>query len=210
MEIKQSTEKSGETIDRILDAAMAVFSDLGFGSTRVDEIARRAGVNKATIYYHIGNKETLYARVIQRTIKGIANAIKAGVQQAYSPEEKIRIYVRTVVREIGNNPQMPQIMMRELASGGQNLPYVILEDFVSIIGTVTSIIDEGVSNGLFVPTTPFILHMMVIGSVMFFQASTPIRERAGRSAEEISSINEIRAEDFALEIEDIVLRALKK
>ena len=49
--------------DRILDAATEVFAEKGFGETRVDEIAARAGVNKAMLYYHVGGEEALYAAV---------------------------------------------------------------------------------------------------------------------------------------------------
>jgi len=51
--------KRQETTERIISAAMAVFSRDGFNGARVDEIAREAGVNKATLYYHVGDKEAL-------------------------------------------------------------------------------------------------------------------------------------------------------
>ena len=48
-----------ETFDKIMVAAADVFVESGYGGARMDEIAKRAGVNKATIYYNVGNKETL-------------------------------------------------------------------------------------------------------------------------------------------------------
>ena len=58
-------EKRHQTTRRILKAATTIFSEVGFAGARVDEIAKCAGVNKATIYYHIGDKQALYARVIR-------------------------------------------------------------------------------------------------------------------------------------------------
>jgi TetR/AcrR family transcriptional regulator len=52
MRTKILKEKRDESIHRILDAAMEVFAEVGYEGARVDEIAKRAGVNKAMIYYH--------------------------------------------------------------------------------------------------------------------------------------------------------------
>jgi len=52
-------ERLSKTAEKILLAAQAVFAEHGYSGTRMDEIARRAAVNKATIYYQIGDKDTL-------------------------------------------------------------------------------------------------------------------------------------------------------
>ena len=210
MNLSLSTEKRSETVTRILEAAMYVFSEVGFGSTRVDEIARRAGVNKATIYYHIGNKETLYAEVIHGIIGNIADMIAVGIQEAQSPEEKLRTYIRNIARSIDQNPQIPPIMMREIASGGQNFPEVVAKDVARIIGIVTDILDEGVEKGVFIETNPFILHMMVIGAVMFYQASMPIRARLNWIPGRVKQLNTKTTREVAEEIEHLILRAIKR
>ena len=61
-------DRRSQTIDRILKAATKEFSEAGFAGARVDEIANRAGVNKATIYYHIGDKQALYAQVVHHLL----------------------------------------------------------------------------------------------------------------------------------------------
>ena len=53
-----------QTRERIVGAASAIFADKGFAGARVDEIARRAGVNKAMLYYHVGDKQALYTAVL--------------------------------------------------------------------------------------------------------------------------------------------------
>jgi len=208
--LSSSTEKKSETVMRILEAAMSVFSECGFGSTRVDEIARRASVNKATIYYHIGNKETLYAEVIHGIIGNIADTIAVGIQEAQPPEEKLRTYIRNIAHSIDQNPKIPPIMMREIASGGQNFPEVVAKDVARIVGIVTDILDEGVEKGVFVETTPFILHMMVIGAVMFYQASAPIRARMDWIPERVKQLNTKTSREVAEEIEQLILRAIKR
>jgi TetR/AcrR family transcriptional regulator len=48
----------------LLDAATEVFAEDGFAGARVDEIAKRSGVNKALIYAYYGDKEGLYRAVL--------------------------------------------------------------------------------------------------------------------------------------------------
>lgn len=49
----------------ILDAALAVFAERGFRSTRLEEVAEAAGVTKGTIYHYFANKEELLLRAIE-------------------------------------------------------------------------------------------------------------------------------------------------
>jgi len=53
------------TKDRILQAAFAEFSERGFAGARVDEIANRAGANKALLYQYYGDKEALFKHVLE-------------------------------------------------------------------------------------------------------------------------------------------------
>jgi len=73
-------DKAQITQQKILDAATQVFSEKGFYGARVDEIAARAGVNKAMLYYYFKNKEKLFEELINRyreeNAKIIGNLLK--------------------------------------------------------------------------------------------------------------------------------------
>jgi AcrR family transcriptional regulator len=58
-----------ETKDRLLEAAFDEFSKRGFAGARVDEIAARAGANKALIYQYYGDKEALFKHVLECKMK---------------------------------------------------------------------------------------------------------------------------------------------
>jgi AcrR family transcriptional regulator len=53
------------TKDRILEAAFEEFTEKGFSGARVDDIAARAGCNKALLYQHYGDKERLFEHVLE-------------------------------------------------------------------------------------------------------------------------------------------------
>lgn len=61
------TERNPErTKERILDAARREFGEKGLAGARVDEIARRAGVNKRMLYHYFGDKERLWEAILER------------------------------------------------------------------------------------------------------------------------------------------------
>src|SRR5438045_8534002 len=53
---------------QILDAALEVFAERGFAAARLEDIAKRAGLSKGTIYLYFPNKEELFREVIRHTI----------------------------------------------------------------------------------------------------------------------------------------------
>jgi AcrR family transcriptional regulator len=63
----------------ILDAALAVFSESGYHSASIDDIAREAGVSKALIYEHFASKQELYADLIARNARELTQRIGAAL-----------------------------------------------------------------------------------------------------------------------------------
>src|SRR5438105_3263605 len=53
---------------QILEAALAVFGEHGLAAARLDDIAKRAGVSKGTIYLYFPNKEELFREMVRNTV----------------------------------------------------------------------------------------------------------------------------------------------
>ena len=210
MVTKSAESKRDKTIRRILNAAAKIFSEAGFAGARMDEIAKRAKVNKATIYYHIGDKKALYAEVLHNMIGNATEHFMGDLQGNASPKEKLKIYIEGVTHTMDQNPYLAPIMMREQASGGRNLPEVIARDFARIISVVTEILEEGAKQGVFIKTTPFIIHSMVIGGVMFYQSSYPVRSRYTDFPETVKKLGGSVSGEISSEIEKLILKAVKK
>ncbi|MBE7184712.1 MAG: TetR/AcrR family transcriptional regulator [Methylobacterium mesophilicum] len=60
---------------QILDGARSAFQELGYEGTSVDEIARRAGVSKPTLYTHFGDKQALFAASFARECQDYAETL---------------------------------------------------------------------------------------------------------------------------------------
>ena len=207
MSVKKDQKK--DTVRRILDAAAKEFADTGYEGARVDGIAARAGVNKAMIYYHVGDKAELYGRVLGEVFGDLSSRMLESVEAEEAPCDKIRAYVRSLGRAFERHPYLPKIMMREMAGGGKYLPEFVSEDFGKIVRCVAKIIDEGCASGDFVRTDPLVLHLMAAGGLSYLVNTGPVRERHLEAMKEVSAVgSEERPSALAGRIEEIVLRAL--
>src|SRR5215475_15282347 len=76
---KRWTRRKLERPSEILDAAVAVFAEKGFAAARMEDIARKAGVTKGTIYLYFQGKEDVFKSLVRESIgetltANIANA----------------------------------------------------------------------------------------------------------------------------------------
>jgi AcrR family transcriptional regulator len=63
--------------ETILSAALTEFSARGFAATRLDDVARRAGIAKGTIYLYFRDKERLFQELVRTMISPIVGVIEA-------------------------------------------------------------------------------------------------------------------------------------
>lgn len=196
-----------DTRERILAAAAEVFASIGFAGARVDEIAARAGVNKAMLYYHVGDKDKLYATVLTETVDRVPPILRAAIAEADTPAEKLQCVLDTLASLPNSNPHFVPIMLREIASGGATLPDEMLVRMAGIFRVVADVLAEGVKKKAFRKTDPLLTHVTLIGSMLFLVASQPIRERLAK----VAGIEHTQTlEDLARHTGNLMLKGLEK
>ena len=161
----------------LVRAALPLFAERGFAGTTVEAIAGAAGVNKALINYHFGGKQGLFTAIlgdILSVAESRMNPLAAGDRPA---DQRLRDFVRIWAETAAETPEFPAMLMRELIAGGQHLEAGFFARIVAIFGTVRDIIADGVRDGQFRPVDPLLTHLTLVGSLMFFFATEPARER---------------------------------
>ncbi|MBL7034079.1 MAG: TetR family transcriptional regulator [Candidatus Delongbacteria bacterium] len=88
--MKQTPEKADATRRKLLDAAAEVFSRCGFAASRLEDIAREAGVTRGAIYWHFTNKQDLLRNLMQQRTARISEKLKAIYLSELPPVQKLR------------------------------------------------------------------------------------------------------------------------
>ncbi len=130
--------------EEIISAALEVFADRGFAATKLEDVARRAGVTKGTIYLYFENKEALFKALVRQTIvpviekgEALAQSFTGSARDLF--ERLVREYFRLVgetplsgiprlmIAEAGNFPELARFYYEEVVTRGHRLMGSVLE-----------------------------------------------------------------------------------
>ena len=118
-----------ETRQRLLEAAGEVFAERGFRMATVRDICQRAKANLAAVNYHFGDKERLYAAVLQYTFHGAEQyALDLGLGAEATAEERLRAFIRAHLFSLLNEGRPAwhrKLIAREMAEPTQALDAVV-------------------------------------------------------------------------------------
>jgi AcrR family transcriptional regulator len=171
------TRSAPDSRERIMAAASAEFAARGFDGARVDRIAERARFNKAMIYYHFRSKQALYRALLKSMLAGLAARIQPIAASDSTPFEKLDAFVRTLVESGLDRPDLPPIIMREIAEGGRHVDANTLQPMLDVLAVMTSIVADGTSRGAFTKVNPLLLHLTTLWPIMVYLISTPMRTK---------------------------------
>ena len=136
----------------ITAAALAAFAENGYAATRVDEVAKRAGVSKGLLYLYFKTKEELFKAVIRSFISPRIDALISNIEASdLSAEEFIRGPFLQFASSIPKSPA--KILLKLMVAEGPKHPELIAwywENVVSRgIDALRTMIQRGVDNGEF-------------------------------------------------------------
>jgi AcrR family transcriptional regulator len=83
-------------IDSLTDVALRVFAERGYDGATMDDVARAAGITKASIYHHISGKEALLGRGLERALTALQAILDEPDANRGSAAERVRVIVRRV------------------------------------------------------------------------------------------------------------------
>ena len=168
------------TRDRLFAAAATEFAARGFAGASVDRIAAAAGVNKAMLYYHFKSKARLYSEVLRDMFEAVASRLPQARVRGADPADRIRAVVVAIAREAEARPHFPSIWLREIAEGGTHVDTDTMAVIAGILKHVAAAVDAGVAARRFRATNPLLVQLGIVGPLLMFFATAPMRRRAPR------------------------------
>lgn len=156
--------------EEILEAALDVFVTRGYAAARLDQVARRAGVTKGTIYLYFPSKAALFKAVVRRSIVvNIERAEAASAAHAGSAADALRHLVRDLWRTVGetNLSGIPKLIIAEAANFPDLARFYWTEVASRALSLFASIIGRGVAAGEFRRVNPRFATMSVVSPMLF-------------------------------------------
>lgn len=96
----------------IIDAARAVFSELGYGGASVRDVIRRTDLASGTFYNYFPDKESLFRAVLKESAEQIRARVQAARLQARSLEEFVLAGYREYFGWLASEPEAFELMRR--------------------------------------------------------------------------------------------------
>jgi len=167
------------TRNKIMAAAWEVFVEKGYDGARMQEIANRAGANKAMIYYYFNSKDALFEAIIRETFGKLLSAFQ-GILSLKDIDivTKIRKIVHTHLSFLSKHPHLVRLFLREIHSDNPIVHRVLQELYLDRnLLDLTDAIQEfqkAIDAGIIRPVDPVQTLWNFIGLDLFYFIARPM------------------------------------
>jgi AcrR family transcriptional regulator len=136
----------------ILERAAEVFNERGYRGASVEELARRVGLRKGSLYHHVRSKEQLLGEVLLRGMELLHGGIPGAEAAALPPAEKVRAAIRFHLEWMAAEPHVTGVFLREVRNLPPRLRRRMRSEVKDFEARWVALIREGVAAGVFRPT----------------------------------------------------------
>lgn len=154
-----------DTAERIRLAAVELFAERGYDGTSVRDIATRAGVRKALVFYHHTSKADLYGGIVRQYYAEHRAALRAAFAVEAPMRERLHGVIDAYVDYISENRLFPRLIQHHIA--GSSAPPEIVQEGVGSLIEVTRAALAGFAPDTG-PMSSRHLHMTFHGAVVGF------------------------------------------
>mgnify|MGYP000928749531 FL=1 len=203
---KENQNIADSTEQKIFDAAHEVFVQKGMDGAKMQEIADRAGINKALLHYYYRSKDKLYEAVARAVIGRAAPMISQLIESDKPLEEKIRHFIEIYISIISKNPFIPLFIISEINKHPDHFFEKILPAELPKPQIFIWQVEEEIAAGRIRPVNPKHLVINIVSMCVFpFIAKPMARFALGLNSAELK----IFLEERKVQVTEFVLASLR-
>ena len=176
-------------MDRLLDVALEEFALHGFGGTSLDRLVERSGVSKTTIYRRFGNKEGLFATLIERSVETIRAGLWSLKLDPGDPLGTIEKFV-AVYTDVAVRHPLGRTLLEIAVAERRSFPYLskallanAYEGFRPISDFIARLMDDGVLRAGDPREAAFDLQALITHGFRVMVDDLDFLQRPGRTEE---------------------------
>jgi TetR/AcrR family transcriptional regulator len=172
---RRTTPKAERTRIAILEAAEPLFAEKGFDATRLEDVAERVGIRRASIVYYFRDKQALYDAVLEDVLGGLYAEIAPALQGGAPLLERIDLAVSAWVDFVGRRPTFARLLLREIAGAKPGVGPAILGYTAPFVNLVRRVARESSDDPTAIgsPVDPAHLAATIAGATVFFVSAIP-------------------------------------
>jgi TetR/AcrR family transcriptional regulator len=159
----------------VLEASEALFAEKGFAATRLEDVADRVGIRRASIVYYFRDKRELYDAVLASVFGGLLARIEEALSRPDPLPVRIEAGVVAWVDYVAARPSIARLILREVADAAPgHRPAVIAHTrpFFDLVHKQVFQREDASAAGL-TPIDPVHLASTIAGATIFFVAAMP-------------------------------------
>lgn len=158
----------GEATRRaVLRAAEAVFSERGYAGARMDDVAERVGIRRASMVYYFRDKRSLYLALLDDLFGDLQRRYEAALAGSGSVGDRFLRCVDVWVKQVTERPAFIRLTLWELARSRATSAAPYAERLQPVLAALAAAVTEGHRSGEFRHIEPLRLLMTVAGATTF-------------------------------------------
>jgi AcrR family transcriptional regulator len=162
---------------RILEAASRLFAEGAYPAVQMDDVAREAGMSKATVYRYFRSKEALYLEIFDQELLALVAALEALRRRGLAPRETMMAVISAVIGIFAVHLGTLRSLLADEAELAERIRRVFRGRRREINGLIGQALADGMAAGVFrqmdLEATPGILVGMCWGGVMGAPGTKP-------------------------------------
>jgi len=166
--------------ERILDAALSVFSSRGYRDASVDEVAEAADTSKGGIYFHFPGKQAIFLALLERSADLLLARIVEAVEVEREPIARADAALRAVLKLFGSHRALARLFLVEALGAGPELH----AKMAAVNGRFTAFIrqnlDEAVRRDAIAPIDTGVASQVWFGALNQVVTDWVLAEQPGR------------------------------
>jgi AcrR family transcriptional regulator len=143
--VGQPTHRKPYDAEALLDVAVRVFNERGYDGTSMEDVARAAGITKASIYYHVSGKEDLLERGLRRALDALFGILDEPAASVEPADARLRYVLLRTVAIMGQ--QLPEVALLLRVRGNTPIERWALDRRRTFTRRIAALVQDAINEG---------------------------------------------------------------
>ncbi len=157
--------KGEDTRERILDAALSIFSNKGYHDTRMDEIVEASDTSKGSIYFYFPNKERLFLALVDQFADLLERRVIEAVEQEEQGIMQVRAALQACLETFGRYRRPAKILLVQAVGLGTVFEKKRVEVNDRFANLIRKYLDESITLGDIAPVDTEVVSYAWMGAI---------------------------------------------